>query len=148
MNEETEAPEPSEPGTPNQRSGFSWAIVNFWLDVAIAVVFLALAWISAVLRFLFPVGLAALETTLWGWNETDWRDVQFVVLCVFAVGVLVHVMLHWSWICGVVARRLLGRRSVPDSGMQTLYGVITLAIVLHVLGVAFVAAMFGITLPN
>lgn len=37
----------------------SQTLVNFWLDCALAVTFVLLCWVSAVLQFLFPA-LAAL----------------------------------------------------------------------------------------
>lgn len=124
-------------------SGWSKTVVNFWLDCLLLVMFLLLVWVSAVLRFLFPVGPAELEWQLWGGDVEFWRGFQFVVLCAFALGIVLHVMLHWSWVCGVVARNLLGRPPSRDDGTQTLIGVGVLLGILHLLaGALLVAWMF------
>ena len=71
--------------------------------------------------------------------------------------VLIHVMLHWSWVCGVLSTRILARRTVPggppatkrkiDEGVQTLYGVALLMIVLHLLAGVVHAALLTVTSP-
>jgi len=118
----------------------SKTIVNFWLDCALAVTFVLLCWVSAVLQLLFPAGVASAEWTLWGGTVVDWRNIQFYVLCTLALGVILHVMLHWSWVCGVVVTRLLGRKVGRDNGSQTLWGVGTLVVILHLLAGGLLAA--------
>ena len=81
-------------------------LINFWLDCLLLVLFCLLGWISAVLRFLFPLGPGVFEYQLWGWDYVEWSDAQFVVLCVFAAAILLHVMLHWTWVMGVVKKRI------------------------------------------
>jgi hypothetical protein len=131
--------------------GWSRTIVNFWLDLALLIAFLSLAWISVVLRFVFPAGTAAAGWTLWGRGFDDWSAIQFVLLCVFALGVLLHLMLHWSWVCGVVSSRLSRWRGKPirfDEGAQTLYGVGLLIVVLNVVGLLIAAAALTIQMPR
>lgn len=135
-----------------RRSGGGWSRtgVNFLLDCALLVVFLKLAWISVVLRFVFPAGTAAAGWTLWGYGYDDWAAFQFGLLCVFALGILVHLMLHWSWVCGVLSNRLSRWRGEPlrlDDGTQTLYGVGLLIVALNVVGLAIAAAALTIRMP-
>lgn len=125
-------------------SGWSKTVVNFWLDCLLLVMFLLLVWVSAVLRFLFPVGPAEQEWQLWGGDVEVWRGFQFAVLCLFALGIVLHVMLHWSWVCGVVARNLLGRPPSRDDGTQTLIGVGVLLGILHLLAAALLVAWFSL----
>lgn len=127
---------------PKERPQARWSktIVNFWVDCLLLVVFLTLIWVSAVLRFLFPVGPTERNWQLWGGGVEFWRDVQFTVLCVFALGILLHVMLHWSWICGVVTKHVLRRPPSRDDGSQTLIGVGVLLSLLHLLGGALLLA--------
>ncbi len=123
-------------------SRWSKSIINFWLDCLLLVLFLGLVWASAVLRFLFPVGPRAMEWQLWGADIEGWRDLQFVILCLFSLGVLLHVMLHWSWVCGVVTKHLLGRPPTRDDGSQTLLGVGVLLAILHLLAAGLLLAWY------
>ena len=122
----------------------SKTIFNFWLDVTLLVLFLILSWVSAVLQFVFPVGPRAYEHTLWGWDFTAWRDIQFGSLCLLALGILLHVMMHWTWCISIVTRRILGKKKLPNGGLQTIYGVVFLVILLHILGIGFIVAEFMI----
>lgn len=142
---EEQSPAPKAPRT------WSRTTVNFWLDLALLVAFLAMAWVSVVLRFIFPAGTAATGWTLWGRGFDDWSAFQFVLLCIFSLGVLLHLMLHWSWVCGVVASRLSrwrGKSIRFDEGAQTLYGVGLLIVVLNVVGLLVAAAALTIQMPG
>jgi len=134
--------------TPASRGSF-WSrhktLVNFWLDVVLLILFLIQAWLLIVLAVVLPRGVAA--ATIWGWSAADWLDALFATFGAFSVGVLLHVMLHWPWVCGTIATRLLGRKAGKDDGTQTLIGVATLIVVLHLLGVAVLAARLGLTNP-
>ncbi len=105
------------------QKGSRRTILNFWLDASLLVVFFVLGVVAIILQFVFPPGTSARGWLLWGLTYGQWCSVQFGLLCLLALGVLVHVMLHWSWVCGVVARRFLGQTQLPDDGIRTLYGV-------------------------
>lgn len=122
-------------------------LINFWLDCLLLIVFCLLGWISAVLRFLFPLGPAVFEYQLWGWDYADWSDAQFTVLCIFAGCVLLHVMLHWNWVMGVLSQRLSKSKN-KNRSLDTIYGVVLLIALLHILGIAFAAAMFSLEGPT
>lgn len=123
-------------------------LVNFWLDVVLLSLFLIVYWTSFVVRFVFPPATLASGWSLWGWSYDQWADLQFVVLSLFAAAVLIHVMLHWSWLCGVLTSRIIrsskhGRRHW-DEGARTLYGVGLLVVLLNFLGIAFAAAVLSV----
>lgn len=147
--EPQECPEPPEcpPGDSEPaagRSGLSRTMLNFWLDVAMGIVFAALCLTGVILRFVFPRDTAAV---LWGMNAEQWGGLHFGILAVLAVGILVHVMLHWSWVCGVISRRILGRRTLPDDGIRTVYGVGLLIGILLTGAIIVGAAQWMIVLP-
>jgi hypothetical protein len=133
-------------------------ILNFWLDVLLLVVFVALVAVSGVIRFVFPPGPAAAGWRLWGGGYQAWSELQFGILSGFILLVLLHVMLHWNWVCGVLSTRILLRRSTTgdgaglkrkmDEGIQTLYGVVLLMVILHLLGAIFLAARLMIEVPT
>jgi hypothetical protein len=129
----------------------SRTMLNFWLDVSLLLTFLGSVWSGAVLRFLFPAGTTADHWRLWGLTFDQWYDLQFGMMGVLALLVLLHVMLHWTWVCGIIATRMLrskdGGKRQWDEGEKTLWGVGLLIVLLGVLGVAFAAAALSIQEP-
>ncbi|MGE0605842.1 MAG: hypothetical protein AB7O62_01860, partial [Pirellulales bacterium] len=73
-------PVPGSARTPPRRR-LSRTVINFWLDTGLLLVVVALAFESAVLRFVFPRATAAAGWTLWGGNYDDWSRFQFGTLC-------------------------------------------------------------------
>ncbi len=122
-------------------------VINFWLDALMLVQFLAIGIVAVIVQFVFPPGVAARGWTLWGMSYGQWCSLQFALLCVFALLVLMHVMLHWTWVCGVAARQLLNRAKLPDDGIRTIIGVGLLIVLLNVAGIAIAVANFAIKAP-
>jgi len=122
-------------------------IVNFWLDTALLVVLLAHATAVAIVYLVFPVGTAAEGWKLWSLTYDQWCGLQFALLCVLGFGVLIHVMLHWTWVCSVLIRNVLQRQELPDNGIRTLYGVGLLIVLLHIVGGIVLLAEFTIQRP-
>jgi hypothetical protein len=122
-------------------------LVNFWLDIFLLLVFFLHSISALIVQFVFPPGVAAKGWTLWSMNFGQWCSVQFFFLSVLTFGIVVHVMLHWSWVCGVIARKLLHQRELPDDGIRTVYGV-GLLILLLLSGATIVGiAMMSIKMP-
>lgn len=125
----------------------SRTIVNFLLDALLLATFMTLAATAVIVRFVFPPGTQAEGWTLWGSGYDAWVGLWFNVLAALALMVLVHVMLHWSWVCGVVAQRLskrLGRTVRIDEANQTVYGVGLLVVLFTAAGMVIGAAALGI----
>jgi hypothetical protein len=124
--------------------------INFLLDCALCVIFLSIVFCAVVLRFVFPPATSAAQWVLWGASYDDWAQIQFAILCLFTLAVLVHVMLHWTWICGVVSNRLSEWRKKPtriDEASRTVYGVGLLILVVNVIGVSIAVAALTIQPP-
>ena len=134
-------------GKTQARRRLSMSVINFWLDLSILVILVLLGWVSATLQLIFPAPTTAAGWTLWGLNYDQWRDVQFGILCLFAFGILVHVMLHWNWVCSVIATQIVRSKERPDEGTQTIYGVLTLIVLLHVIGIGVIIALFCVHRP-
>ena len=131
----------------------SRTIINFWLDALLLALFVSLLWCSVVLQFVFPPGELSTDWRLWGLGYQNWRDIQFGALCIFALAILVHVMLHWNWVCGVVATQLVahdakGRVARRDDGSRTLWGVGLLIGLVNLVGLAVAAAALSIQSPS
>jgi len=128
---------------------WSWSDINLLLDIALLVMFVLLCIASVIVRFVFPPGPAAKGWMLWGFDYDAWNGIQFGLLAVLAGGILVHVMFHWSWVCNVLASRFLrSRAGKVDDGLQTVYGVGLLIVLLNVIGITVAAAMLTITGPG
>ena len=118
--------------------------VNFFLDLTLLVLLLLLLWCSLVVRFVFPPGASAAEWTVMGWSHGTWMTFQFAALCLLTFAILIHVMLHWNWVCGVIASYLGksrgGKKIRISEGIRTLYGVGFLIVLLHLLGLGIAIA--------
>jgi hypothetical protein len=130
-----------------KRRRLAVSVINFWIGACILLLLSSVGWISATLQVAFPAPTQADGWTLWGLTYDQWRDLQFASLCLFACGILIHVMMHWNWVCSVISVQILRSRQRPDDGMQTIYGVATLIILLHVIAAGVVAAMVCIHRP-
>src|SRR5262249_42194050 len=117
----------------------SW--INFWLDATLLLTFSTLVTVSVIMRFVFPPAFYAHGAKLWGLSYQDWQNLQFGVVATMALEVLVHVMLHWSWVCGLIATRWKrDKKAKIDDGLQTIYGFGFLIVLLTVLGAVIAAA--------
>ena len=132
-----------------RRSAWSWTDINFWLDALLLVIFVVLCWSAVVVRFVFPPGPSAKGWTLWGFDYDAWAGLQFGLLGVLSVGILVHVMFHWSWVCNVIATRFFrDKKARLDDGLQTIYGVGLLIVLLNIIGLGVAAAVLMIQSPG
>ena len=126
----------------------SRTLLNFLLDTLLLIAFSVLVWSAVVVRFVFPPAAGTKGWLLWELSYDQWISVQFAMVAILALGVLIHVMLHWSWVCGFVAARLgRGKKAKLDDGTQTLYGVGLLIVIFNLLGLAIAAAALSIQNP-
>lgn len=119
----------------------SRAQLNFLLDTLLLILFMLLAWCSTVVRFVFPPGPLAAGWSLWKLNYNWWCNFQYGLICVLAFGILIHIMLHWNWVCGIITSTFFrNRKTQLDDGTKTIYGVGLLIVVLNIIGVGIAAA--------
>jgi hypothetical protein len=115
--------------------------INFLLDATLLAAFSVLVFSAVTMRFIFPPGPDAKGWYLWGLSYDQWATVEFSMVAALALGILLHVMLHWNWVCGVVATRLArDKRAKLDEGSQTLYGVGLLIAIFNLLGLVIAVA--------
>jgi hypothetical protein len=115
----------------------SKTMFNFVLDCVLLVMSVSLLFTSAVLRVVFPPPSAAAGWTLWGGDHDAWSNAQFVLVSIIGLAILLHVMMHWSWVVGVLVTRVLGRpakEAKPEGGMETVWGVALLIVIVNLLG--------------
>jgi phosphotransferase system glucose/maltose/N-acetylglucosamine-specific IIC component len=102
-------------------------IPNFVIDTAALLVMLAMLATGFLLKWVLPPGSRGGQgLQLWGMTRHDWGDVHFWLAVALLVLALVHVALHWAWVCALVARWLGGASSggsAVSHSRQWLYGV-------------------------
>jgi hypothetical protein len=88
--------------------------VNFIIDFVAFLDLLALAFTGFIMRFILPPGSAghgqgfrggrpATEAKyLLSMDRHQWGDIHFYLAVIFAVLMLIHIILHWTWIKGYV----------------------------------------------
>jgi hypothetical protein len=128
----------------------SRSTANFIVDAVLLLLFVIALAAQMALQFAFPAGTQADGWRLWGLGYDAWSRISFASLAGFAVGVLVHLMLHWNWVCGFVTARLGRSRGRPvalNDSEKTIVGVTLLIIVLTTIGGFVGAATFAIAEP-
>lgn len=137
VDSEGQAPQPKAQKVPK-------SIVNLVLDAALLIAAVFLLWVSVVMRMVFPAPTTADGWVLWGLSYDRWHDVQFSTLCVVALLALEHLVLHWNWICGIIATKILRVRKRPDEANQAVYGVATFITLLLTLLAGLIAATLAV----
>ena len=101
---------------------------NFVIDVLTLVAFGGLAWIGFLIHYVLPPGHGqgggGRGLLLWGWNRHDFGRLHFYLAMGMLLLVMVHLWLHWAWVCNTIAN-LLGRAKAPYV-RRLIYGLIVL----------------------
>jgi hypothetical protein len=85
--------------------------LNFIVVVVTALVMFGMVATGLVVRFVLPPGSGS-RRALWGLGRHDWGDLHFWLAVGIGVLVLVHVALHWQWVCATALR--LFRRGATE----------------------------------
>lgn len=79
--------------------------LNFILDAVTLLGMLALASSGFLMRWVLPPGSrGGGGKSLWGWGRHDIGDAHFYIAVALVVLLVLHVALHWTWVCGTVRR--------------------------------------------
>jgi hypothetical protein len=109
--------------------------LNFVVDSLTFLVMLALVTSGLLVRFVLPPGSGE-RRSLWTYTRHDWGDVHFWLAVALGALVLIHVALHWGWVCSVVQSWLpRARGAAPrSSGGRNLAGAALLVAVAGLVG--------------
>ena len=77
--------------------------LNFLIDLATFLVMLAMISTGLLVRFVLPPGSGE-RMSVWNNTRHEWGDVHFWLAVTLGAFVLIHLALHWSWVCSVVSR--------------------------------------------
>jgi len=102
---------------------------NFIVDGLLLVLFGGLLWTGFLIHFILPPRhgrFRGTEQLLGGWDRHDYGDVHFYLAIGTLVLILVHVWLHWSWVCGTLSS--FGGQAPVKYRRRIMYGVLFLLI--------------------
>lgn len=113
--------------------------LNFLVDLMTLLAIFVMIATGLVIRFTLPPGTGGRHgeggLILWGLGRHDWGDVHFWAAVVLGVLLVVHVALHWSWVCTMLRGLVCGAGcGVRPAGRQSIYGVGFLLLVVLVFG--------------
>ena len=104
--------------------------LNFWIDLISLLVMLGLIWTGLLIHYVLPPGTGGRhggqEATLWGLGRHDYGDIHFYMALAMIGLMVIHVWLHWSWVCTTV-NKLLGMKAT-SSARRAMCGVAILMI--------------------
>lgn len=113
----------------------SRAGLNFLIDLAMFLVSLAMLVTGLLMRFVLPPGSGE-RRGVWELTRHQWGDVHFWLAVGLAGLVLLHLVLHWRWVCAYVSgwfrearESALPRSAVRRNLVGLALGVGTLALV-------------------
>jgi hypothetical protein len=81
--------------------------LNFAVDVITLLVMLTMVATGLVMKYALPPGSGGKGLMLWTLTRHEWGDVHFWLSVAIAALLVLHVLLHWAWVCGTI-RRLMG----------------------------------------
>ncbi len=107
-------------------------VLNFLIDLATFAVLSLLAATGLLLRFVLPPGSrGGRGLLLWGLDRHEWGDIHFWLAVALGILILVHVALHWSWVCVTAARMFrpsVAPFTAPSSRARGLWACVTAAL--------------------
>lgn len=132
--------------------GLQWRMIkqrnmlNFVIDALTLLVALGLVATGLMMKFILPPGSARNGLLLWGWNRHEWGDVHFW-LSMAAIGlVVVHLFLHWQWVCTTIGRMFTGPGyGTPTRGRRLAGGIAALILCVGLVGGFMMLASMNVT---
>jgi hypothetical protein len=142
LDDKSSLPDEAPQSAGQKRRKGSRVLLNFILDAGLLLAVALMVWISVLMQVVFPVPTLAGGWELWGLSFNQWRDLQFYTLCLCALLALEHLVLHWNWVCSVIATKMLRTKSRPHEGLQAIYGIgFFISIMLAVMATLIVAIL-------
>ncbi len=94
--------------------------VNFLVDAASMLVVFGLVATGLLVSYVLPPG-SGTRRLLWGLGRHDWGDIHFWIAFSGGVLLLIHLALHWQWVC-VTTLRLFRLTSNAEQSPASRWG--------------------------
>ena len=119
------------------RNAFHWGI-----DCVLLIGVVGLIHTGLTMTFFLPPGSG--HASIWGLTRHDWGDIHFWIALSMAIVLLIHLSLHWTWLCLTTARHLFRQTALLLSpGRRLVVWCLLLSPVL-LLGLSLLAAWYNI----
>jgi len=124
--------------------------LNFIIDIVTLLVMISVAMTGLLLRFVLPPGSrGGAGRTLWSWGRHDFGDLHFYLVLGLLALLIVHLALHWTWVCSTVQRWFA--RAGTTVGHRTrwvrpAFGVLTLTAIVTCFAVFFLMALNSVSI--
>lgn len=120
--------------------------VNFVVDVLTLFVALGLVATGLMMKYIMPPGSGRHGLLLWGWNRHEWGDVHFWLSVSAIALVVIHLFLHWQWVCTTIGRMFTGPgHGAPTRGRRIFGGVAAVVLCVGVVGGFMMLASMNVT---
>lgn len=78
--------------------------LNFVVDLLTLLAILAMVGTGLIMYYVLPAGSGGRGLVLWGLGRHDWGDIHFWASAALGGLLILHLALHWAWVCGTVRR--------------------------------------------
>ncbi len=145
----SDSPVPAQP----PRCGVRIRAVNLVTDAVTFLVALAMAATGLLLKFVLPPGSGqgGRGMQLWGFSRHEWGDVHLRLAVIMGALFILHVALHWNWLCATVGRCFTINNAPPgraSARQHAAYGAAFLVAVTALLFGFVWIARIGATRPD
>jgi len=114
--------------------------LNFVVDTITALAAIAVAVTGLMLAFVLPPAHGRGHDLLWGWTRHDWGDLHLCLGLTVVGLVVVHLALHWTWVCQTCCRVFLRRPTGATALRRNVVGAaIVLVMALFIISFLWVA---------
>lgn len=96
---------------------------NFWLDITVLTGFVGSALTGILLWLILPHERGSDSTAFWGITRSSWVDIHDWVSLGVLVVLVVHIVIHWTWISAVARRYFtkLARQARINFSLNSLF---------------------------
>lgn len=109
--------------------------VNYLVDLLTLLAMLGIAGTGLIMKFALPPGSGGAGLALWSLGRHDFGAIHFWLTVAMGVLLLLHLYLHWTWVCVLTSRLMHPFRKVapPAQGKRRWAGVAALLVLVGVL---------------
>lgn len=103
------------------------------IDLLVALIFIALAATGVIIHYTLPAG-SGHSATLWGLGRHGWGDLHFWIAITGVALIVLHVALHWGWVCATTPRLVGMKPKALSPARRRACGIATLLVLAGLLG--------------